>query len=64
LHLKCPNAEYLSTTAKIELEEYTFSAKGREVVFDGYTKVANVDVKDPDANILPILNEGDVLGHR
>ena len=57
-----PNAEYLSTTAKIELEEYTFSAKGREVVFDGYTKVANVDAKDPDANILPILNEGDVLG--
>ena len=57
-----PNAEYLSTTAKIELEEYTFSAKGREVVFDGYTKVANVDAKDPNANILPILNEGDVLG--
>ena len=57
-----PNAEYLSTTAKIEIEEYTFSAKGREVVFDGYTKVANVDAKDSDANILPILNEGDVLG--
>jgi DNA topoisomerase-1 len=57
-----PNAEYLSTTAKIELEEYIFSAKGREVVFDGYTKVANVDVKDSDAKILPILNEGDVLG--
>ena len=57
-----PNAEYLSTTAKIELEEYIFSAKGREVVFDGYTKVANVDAKDSDANILPILNEGDVLG--
>ena len=57
-----PNAEYLSTTAKIELEEYTFSAKGREVVFDGYTKVANVDAKDPNANILPILNVGDVLG--
>ena len=57
-----PNAEYLSTTAKIELKEYTFSAKGREVVFDGYTKVANVDVKDSDTKILPILNEGDVLG--
>ena len=34
-----PDAEYLSTSAKINISEYTFSAKGREVVFDGYTKI-------------------------
>ena len=28
----------ISTTAKIILDQYTFTAKGRGVVFDGYTK--------------------------
>ena len=34
-----PDAEYLSTSAKINVDGYSFVAKGREVVFDGYTKI-------------------------
>ncbi|MDC0410006.1 type I DNA topoisomerase [Gammaproteobacteria bacterium] len=57
-----PNAEYLSTSAKIDLNEYTFTARGREVVFDGYTKVSNVANVDLETDILPVLEEGDILG--
>ena len=35
-----PDAEYLSTSAKINIGEYTFSARGREVIFDGFTKIS------------------------
>lgn len=55
-----PDAEYLSTSAKINIEEYTFSAKGREVVFDGYTKISQPSKSDGE-DILPPLNEGEVL---
>jgi DNA topoisomerase-1 len=55
-----PDAEYLSTSAKIIIDEYTFSAKGREVVFDGYTKVSQ-SAKSDGEDILPPLNEGEVL---
>ncbi|MDB4661609.1 type I DNA topoisomerase [Gammaproteobacteria bacterium] len=55
-----PDAEYLSTSAKINIEEYTFSAKGREVVFDGYTKISQPSKSDGE-DILPPLNEGVVL---
>ena len=55
-----PDAEYLSTSAKIAIDEYIFSAKGREVVFDGYTKVSQT-AKSDDEDILPPLNEGEVL---
>ena len=55
-----PDAEYLSTSAKINIEEYTFSAKGREVVFDGYTKISQ-PIKSDDEDILPTLNEGESL---
>ena len=55
-----PDAEYLSTSAKINIEEYTFSAKGREVVFDGYTKISQ-PIKSDDEDILPPLNEGESL---
>ena len=54
-----PDAEYLSTSAKINLEGYEFVARGREVVFDGFTKVMPPR-KDEDA-ILPPLAEGDTL---
>lgn len=57
-----PDAEYLSTSVKIELNEYVFSARGREVVFDGYTKIANVTSKDSESDILPPIHEGDILG--
>ena len=55
-----PDAEYLSTSAKINVGEYTFSAKGREVVFDGYTKVSQPLRSDSD-DILPPLVEGEAL---
>ena len=55
-----PDAEYLSTSAKINVGEYTFSAKGREVVFDGYTKVSQPLRSDSD-DILPPLAEGEPL---
>ena len=55
-----PDAEYLSTSAKINVGEYTFSAKGREVVFDGYTKVSQPLRSDSD-DILPPLAEDEAL---
>ena len=55
-----PDAEYLSTSAKIIIDEYTFSAKGREVVFDGYTKVSQ-PAKSDNEDILPPLSEGELL---
>jgi len=55
-----PDAEYLSTSAKINIGEYTFSAKGREVVFDGYTRVSQPHKSDSD-DILPPLVEGESL---
>ena len=56
-----PDAEYLATNAKIHLEEYIFSATGREVVFDGYTKIVKPKSDDPDALILPALTNGQIL---
>ena len=55
-----PDAEYLSTSAKINIGEYIFTAKGREVVFDGYTKVSQPYKSDTD-DILPPLSEGESL---
>ena len=50
-----PDAEYLATNAKIHLDEYIFSATGREVVFDGFTRIVKSRSDDPDANLLPPL---------
>ena len=55
-----PDAEYLSTSAKINMGEYTFTAKGREIVFDGYTKISQ-PFKSDDDDILPPLEEGEIL---
>ena len=55
------DAEYLSTAAKIILDQYTFTAKGREVVFDGYTKISNPSNKNQDDGILPPLSENEKL---
>ena len=54
-----PDAEYLSTSAKTFVDEHIFVAKGRELVFDGFTKVLKTSSKEED--ILPSLNEGDSL---
>ena len=56
-----PDAEYLSTSVKVEIEDYVFSAKGREVVFDGYTKITQNISSDGDEDILPIMQEGESL---
>ena len=50
-----PDAEYLATNAKIQLEEYIFSATGREVVFDGFTRIVKSKSDDQDSSILPPL---------
>ena len=50
-----PDAEYLATNAKIQLDEYKFSATGREVVFDGFTRVVKAKSDDKESNILPSL---------
>ncbi len=50
-----PDAEYLATNAKIQLDEYIFSATGREVVFDGFTRVVGAKSDDKESNILPSL---------
>lgn len=55
-----PDAEYLSTSAKINVDEYSFVAKGREVVFDGYTKIHQSSKAETD-DILPPLQEGETL---
>ena len=55
-----PDAEYLSTSAKINVDEYIFSAKGREIIFDGYTKVSQA-IKSDNDDILPPLEEGEIL---
>jgi len=50
-----PDAEYLATNAKIQLDEYIFSATGREVVFDGFTRIVKSKSDDQDSSILPPL---------
>ena len=57
-----PDAEYLSTSAKIVIENNTFIARGRELVFDGFTKVLKSSSKEED--ILPSLNEGDSIARK
>ena len=54
-----PDAEYLSTSAKINVNENIFVARGRELVFDGFTKVQKTSTKDEE--MLPTLNEGEIL---
>ncbi len=54
-----PDAEYLSTNAKINLNGYEFSARGREVVFEGFTRI--LPSKKDDVDILPNLQKGDNL---
>ena len=50
-----PDAEYLATNAKIQLDGYLFSATGREVVFDGFTRVVKAKSDDKESSILPSL---------
>ena len=57
-----PDAEYLSTSAKILVHEKKFAAKGRELVFDGFTKVLKSSSKEED--ILPSLQKADFINKK
>ena len=54
-----PDAEYLSTSAKVNVGEKKFVAKGRELVFDGFTRVLKTSSKEED--ILPSLQEDQLI---
>ena len=54
-----PDAEYLSSSANIFVGKHIFVARGRELVFDGFTKVLKGSSKEED--ILPFLKEGDLI---
>ena len=54
-----PDAEYLSTSAKVYVGEKIFVARGRELVFDGFTRVLKTSSKEED--ILPSLQEGQLI---
>ena len=54
-----PDAEYLSSSANIFVGKHIFVARGRELVFDGFTKVLKNSSKEED--ILPFLKEGDPI---
>ncbi len=56
-----PAAEYLSTTLTIAAGDYELTAKGRVVVFDGYTRVLTPASKKGEEAVLPDLKEGDSL---
>ncbi len=57
-----PAAEYLSTTLTIQAAGYELHAKGRVVVFDGYTKVLPPAAKKGQEDVvLPDLKVNDVL---
>jgi DNA topoisomerase-1 len=53
-------AEYDVTVAEIEAGRATFSARGRVMAFDGYTKVAGHRLKK-DEQILPALADGQLV---
>jgi DNA topoisomerase-1 len=57
-----PGAEYLSTTLTVGADDYELTAKGRVVVFDGYTKVLPPAAKKGQEDVvLPDLKVGDKL---
>lgn len=57
-----PAAEYLSTTLTVEAAGYELNAKGRVVVFDGYTKVLPPAAKKGQEDVvLPDLKVNDAL---
>ena len=57
-----PDAEYLSTSIKILVNEKIFAAKGRELVFDGFTKVLKSSSNEED--ILPSLQKADFINKK
>ncbi|HEC19226.1 MAG TPA: type I DNA topoisomerase [Gammaproteobacteria bacterium] len=56
-----PPAKFDVTTLKVDAAGFELRAKGRVVVFDGWTKVQPPQQKNADDVILPALKEGDVM---
>lgn len=56
-----PPAKYDSTTLTVKAEDYELRAKGRTLIFDGYTRVMKPMGKGDEDVILPEVAENDVL---
>ncbi len=56
-----PPARYLSTQVKVAAGDYELSAKGRVLIFDGWTHVQQAYRKKDDEVLLPDLKVGDEL---
>ncbi|MHA7878197.1 MAG: type I DNA topoisomerase [Saccharospirillum sp.] len=54
-------AKYKSTVLTIETGDYELKARGRVLVFDGYTRVMPQSAKGDDAVVLPDLKVNDAL---
>lgn len=53
-------AEYLSSTLTVEASNVELKAKGRTLVFDGFTRVRGANKSDDDV-LLPAVKVGEVL---
>ncbi|MBU1282043.1 MAG: type I DNA topoisomerase, partial [Gammaproteobacteria bacterium] len=56
-----PPAEYLSTTVTVAAAQFELRAKGRILKFDGYTRALPQLSKPGDDDVLPEMNQGEVL---
>ncbi|PIE39621.1 MAG: DNA topoisomerase I subunit omega, partial [Gammaproteobacteria bacterium] len=56
-----PPAEYLASTITVAAGDYELTAKGRVVVFDGFTRVQAPAGRKGDDVVLPDLSQGQVL---
>ncbi len=56
-----PPAKYDSTTLTVHADKYELRAKGRTLLFDGWTKVIKPSGKGEDDIILPEVSENDIL---
>lgn len=56
-----PPAEYLSTTVTVTAAQFELRAKGRILKFDGYTRALPQISKPGDDDVLPEMDQGEVL---
>ena len=56
-----PPAEYLSTSVSVSAGSFELRAKGRILKFDGYTRVLPQQIKPGEDDVLPEMNEGELL---
>ncbi|MDH4609371.1 type I DNA topoisomerase [Pseudomonas sp. BN102] len=56
-----PPAEYLSTSVAVTAGKFELRAKGRILKFDGYTRVLPQQSKPGEDDVLPEMNEGELL---